>query len=451
MSENKIVSIASKLFLLIIFAAGINFLSGCSDSVTNSVITATADKYQAKTEAEISSNVGDTIYPPGAVIYVDLEHLNSPAAGVNGDTGPIGEDIIPYTYTETAVHRFKLDTDALFKARLVSTAGVEIFQLNNPGDTALLSIPAGSYKLHLISTINFVSDTNASQPLFIQPDLTAIASGGVGAQVGYKPEDLNTLLTTRKCIDCYLGGINIKDKNLTGADLTRAKLYLSRMVNINLTNATFLDNDWHHGYVENCTFANAKFINVNQSDSRIWGNDLRHAIIRKINWDKTDISTSDFRYAALDSGIFTLLRISYSDFSFCTISNINFISPSNNTNFTNATFSNVKIKGDWSNIVFDSSKFINNCNLSLSEFFNAKFRYAAFTGLRATNCNLFLTDMTGTRFTNCDFSESGIESASLRNAIWANINLNGARLCEQNRTGAAFSNIQFDNRTKCWP
>lgn len=451
--KNKLAVLLSEiLFLFFVIVNIINF-SGCSDSITSSIVT-TTDNYQARTEAELSSGTGDSVIP-GAVVYVDLEHLNAPASGVNGDTGPIGEDIIPYSYTETAVHRFKLDAGALFKVRLVNAAGVEIFQLNYPGDTALVSIPAGSYKMHLISTINFGSDSGASQPVFIQPDLDAIASGGVGAQVGYKPKDLNTLLTTRKCIDCSLGGVIIKNKNLTGADLTRSKLFLSRFENVNFTNATFADNDWHSGHIEKSTFLNSKFTNVNQSESRIWENDFRHAIFRKVNWEKTSFITVDFRYAVVDSGSATTgdPRFGFSDvnFSFSTISNMKFLLPAANSIFTNVTFSNVTITGDWSNTVFDSSKFINNCNISTAGFYSAKFRNVTFTDSRATGCNLFLTDMTGTRFTNCDFSYSGIEGVSLRNAVWSNINLKGARLCSQDRTGAAFSNIQYDSHTQCWP
>jgi hypothetical protein len=95
MKKNKIVFQASKVLLLLVTAMVIYNFSGCSNSVTNTG-TVPARKNQSRTEQEFSRYT-DLKAEAGAVIAVDLEGLNSPSAMI-GDTGPIGEDIIPYNY-----------------------------------------------------------------------------------------------------------------------------------------------------------------------------------------------------------------------------------------------------------------------------------------------------------------------------------------------------------------
>jgi hypothetical protein len=142
---------------VLILSAAVYSFSGCSNSVTSSG-TLPVRKNKARTEAEFISSASLKANP-GAVIFVDLEHLNSPAGSSGNDTGPIGEDVIPYTYTETAIRRIRLGEEVQFKARLVSESGEVIYQLNNPNDTARVTIPAGNYKLHLTSLVNYGSDT----------------------------------------------------------------------------------------------------------------------------------------------------------------------------------------------------------------------------------------------------------------------------------------------------
>lgn len=428
-------------------------ISGCSDSITNSTVT--TDKYQARTEAEISAVINhDTIWPPpGAVVYVDLEHLNAPAGSVNGDTGPIGEDIIPYKYTETATHRIKLGADAQFKARLVSASGAVIYQLNNPGDTARVSIPAGNYKLYLTSVINYDGAFGYSQPVFIQRDNDAINSAaGAPPQGGYSKDDLNTLLTTNKCVKCNLEKVQLIDKNLPGADLSYARLGGSFMNRVNLSGAIFFHTDWDRAGANDCTFSNAVFTFTVLNNTSFGGGDFRHAVFQRLNWGRTYFVGSDMRYVTLDSGSGEG-NMDNCDLSYATISNLDLRDLSaEHIKLIGATFSNVHIYNVFfGNSFMDSAKFINNTYFQQSTLRNTKFRYATFTKFRGDGSVFDDSDFTGARLTDVGFSGATLRAATLINSIWNNVDVNAVNMCHQNRTGAVFNNVHGNVDTDCWP
>lgn len=262
------------LLFTILFVPSIALFSGCSDdSITNSVTT--TDKFPARTEAELSLNAGASVIP-GSVVYVDLENLDAPPDSVNGDTGSIGEDVIPYTYTGTAMHRIKLGAGALFKARLVSECGEVMYQLNAPGDSARVTIPAGKYKLYLTSTVSSDGAYGYSKPVFIHPDSSAIRSGaGMPPQGGYIPWQLDQLLETGKCPNCDLVGAQITGKNLTGADL-------------------------NHSDLSNAVLFKASFGFANFSGAVLEGANIYQSSFKFANFRGANLSNSQWRYIELD-------------------------------------------------------------------------------------------------------------------------------------------------------
>jgi uncharacterized protein YjbI with pentapeptide repeats len=451
---NKISRMKNKLILLLpvilfLSISVINF-SGCGDSITSSVVT--PDKYKGRTEAEFNADAGAKTIP-GTVVYVDLEHLNAPAGSVNGDTGPIGEDVISYVYTETAVHRIKLGADAQFKARLVSEAGEVIYQLNNPGDTARVSIPAGNYKLYLASAVNYGSGAGASQPVFIQRDYDAINSGGGAPPQGsYNKDDLNQLLTTRKCVKCNLNEVQIEDKDLTGADLTEAGFSRSFMSRVNLTNGIFFHTDWTDAGANDCNFTNAVFTRTIVNRTSFGRGDFRHAVFQRLNWDRTFFVESDMRYVTLDSGAGSG-NMDGTDLSYSTVSNLDLRDMScESTKWISSTFSNVHFYNMYfANAIMDSAKFINNSYFQQSSLRDAKFRYATFTNFRGDGSVFDNSVMTGSTMTNFSVDGASLRAVILINTIWNGANIHAVNMCHQDRTGAVFNDMHYNVDTDCWP
>lgn len=450
MKKNKLfLKALQSAFTAFFLAAVINF-SGCSDSITNSTVT--PDKYKARTEAEFNADASlKTI--PGAVVYVDLEHLGAPSGGVTGDTGPIGEDIISYTYTESATHRIKLGAEAQFKARLVSDAGAVIYELNAPGDTARVNIPAGNYKLHLTSTVSFVSGAGVSQPVFIQRDMDAINSGyGAAPQGGYNKEDLNKLLTTNKCIGCNLNEVQLHDKNLTGADLSYAGLSHSFMENVNLSNAIFAHTDWDRSGANNCIFTGAKFTFTILNYTSFGGGDFTGAVFQRLNWDRTIFAASNLTRVTFDSGSgdgnMDGCNLSYATFSNLDLRDLT----GEHVTLTGATFSNVHTyEVFFGNSNLDSTKFINNTYFQSSTLRGSTFRYATFTNFRGDGSVFDDCIMTGSTITNSGFNGGTLRAAILINTIWNNVDINAVNMCHQDRTGAVFTNMHYNVDTDCWP
>jgi uncharacterized protein YjbI with pentapeptide repeats len=424
--------------------------SGCSDSVTNSTAT-TTDKYKAHTEAEFNSSSSLKAIP-GAVVYVDLEHLNTPADSVSNDTGTIGEDVIAYSYTESATHRIKLDASARFKARLVSEAGEIIYQLNNPGDTARVVIPAGNYKLYFTSLVNFGSDGRSAQAIFIQPDLDAISAGGVLPQGGYNKDDLNTLLTTNKCVKCNLREVQLHDKNLKGADLSYTNLESSFMDHVNLDSAIFAHTDWDRSGANNCTFKGAKFTFTILNLTSFGGGDFTGAIFQRLNWDRTIFDAANLSHVTFDSGSGSG-NMDGCDLSNTTFSNLEIRDlTGEHVNLTGATFSNIHAyEVFFGNSNLDGTKFINNTYFQSSTLRGSTFRNALFTSFRGDGSVFDDCVMTGSTITNSGFNNGTLRAAILINTVWNNVDINAVNMCHQDRTGMSAVNMHYNPDTDCWP
>lgn len=442
-------SLRALLFTASIFA--IQIFSGCSDSITNST-TGTTDKYKARTENEFNTLAGVKAIP-GAVVYDDLEHLNTPADSVNGDTGNIGEDVIPYSYTDSATHRIKLSADAGFKARLVSESGAVIYQLNNPGDTARVLIPRGNYKLYLTSLRTYGSTAGTSQAVFIQPDLNAINSGGVLPQAGYDQNDLNTLLTTNKCINCNLKQVQLQDKNLSGADISGASLYGAFLQNVNLSNAILINTELSRGGGRDVKFNGAIFTSTFMYYTGYERADFTGAKFQHLLWDHTHLDGCNLTRVTIDSGAAYNAGLDGADLSYSTIKNASWRNVSaDGTKFIKTTFNNLYCyEGFFANSIIDSSMFINGCNFTETVFRDGKARYTTFTDFRGDATIWDNNDMSWSKVSNGFFAGGSLRASILRNVNFNNVNVMAVNMCHQDRTGGVFTNIQYNVDTDCWP
>lgn len=427
-------------------------LTGCSDSIVSSGTVSTG-KYKAVTESEFYSNAGASA-TPGAVVYVDLENPDAPPDSVNGDTGAIGEDVIPYTYTAAATHRIKLDGGAMFKARLVSEAGAVVYQLNAPGDTARVTIPAGKYKLYLTSTATKDGAYGYSQPVFIQPDSSAIASGaGAPPQGGYDPDQLNQLLTTRKCQACNLRGVVISSKDLQGADLTRAYLSNSTIDQVNFNNARFDNAEWVDAGVSSTSLKGASFDKTILNGSTFLFADFSNAILTNASSTNLNFLSCAFRYTSFSytggyDGSWDNSDFSNATFYSTEINNVT----CKNTKMIGTVFSNVRLfKVDFRGSVMDSLKFNNSTAVFRCQFTGNRMRYSEFTNIHHQISLFENCDFSGSKITNSELPMADFRGANLSNSLWDNVILDEADMCETNRTGAEFTNIRYVTPPTCWP
>lgn len=449
------------LFLFLITAVLINF-SGCSETITNSTVT--PNKYKARTEAEFNTDASLKAIP-GAVVYIDLEHLNSPASGVSSDTGPIGEDVISYSYTDSAVHRFKLGAEARFKVRLVNESGAVIYQLNNPGDTARVMVPAGDYKLYLTSLVNFGIDSSGTQAIFIQSD----SSGSVLPQAGYHKEDLNTLMTTGKCIKCNLDFVLLDGKDLTNADIRASSMQVAWINNCKFVNANFYDTKLTNCIIRGSNFGNTNMYYVHFTGTTFTNTDLRSSKFETVHLDQATLQNCNLSYSTIahtnlndtyirDCQAYKILltelgnvnrthivKTNLKGSEFFHVSTLDFVCAESNLDsvkfhhvlYSKSTFQNNSIKNAY---FYD----INNHSLGGDhhDWTNNNFTGTKFSGWEDANsgyssyCLLEETDFSGSNFTDASMIHVSIDNSDLCNTI---------------KTRLAVSNTRYNGGTKCWP
>jgi uncharacterized protein YjbI with pentapeptide repeats len=296
--------------------------------------------------------------------------------------------------------------------------------------------------------------SGSSQPVFIQSDKDAINSGaGAPPQGGYDKEDLNKLLTTKKCIQCNLESIQIDNKDLTGADLTGSGMAHAFMDRVNLTGATLTNVEWTDGGANNCNFASAKFIRTMLYRTSFGSGFFQNAVFQHILWDRSHFISGDFRNATLDSGSAYNGSIDGSNFNYTNISNLSWHEMSSEAvTFINTTFSNVSCYTMYfPNTIMDSAKFINNCFFQLTQLRDSKIRYATMTDFRGDGSLFDNNDLRGTKITNGYFVGGSFRSAILIKAIWNNVDVAAVNMCHQDRTEAVFNNIHYNPDTDCWP
>jgi uncharacterized protein YjbI with pentapeptide repeats len=383
MKKSKKTLCTIEAFFLLLVTASFTIFSGCGDSVTNSAVTTALRQAMVERQFVLSSSLKAEA---GAVIVVDLEDLNSPAGA--DDTGPIGEDIIPYNYTSTAEHRFEIADSSNFKIKMVSdSSGATLFELN-PASSTVVTIPAGNYKLHLISLENYSVSDSASNVVFIQPNTeTAFTSSLSG---GYNPDDLNTLLNTRKCVKCNLDNANFDQMNLSGVTIGLSSLQYAGFNYTNLQNATIVGN------VIRSNFYAADLRNANMQLNVFYESLMNSCLLDNTNFHRSILfltidysnplgySNTNFSGCDLSGTVLKNVHLDDANFDSCRVQSAGHFTILNsalwNKGFTNSTLTGSNFSG----VVFGNFKF-ENCNLSNSSFTSAEFRSVSFCRSNFTN------------------------------------------------------------------
>lgn len=398
MKKSKKLFFEIEAFIFFLVALSFTILSGCSDSVTNSTVTASTHPAMVEKQFVLSPGLKALA---GAVITVDLEDLNSPATA--DDTGPIGEDIIPYSYATTAEHRFEIGSESNFKIKMVNDSSrVTLFELNS-ASSIIKIIPAGNYKLHLISLENYSASDTKSNVVFIQPNKETSFTSSLSG--GYNPDDLNTLLKTGKCKYC-----NLEDANLSKMNLKKIELLYC-----GLNNANFSESD-----LDNARMTNNDVFNVNFTRANISGVDFRGSKLLGLTMTKTKAASTDFSGTRFHSYNMDSCYIILADFSNCNLEGMKITGGQ----VLYSKFSNAKFTGI-TDLEFNGTEFIN------SDFSNAK--------------------ISGTSFLNCRLNSVNFSNADLSNSNLSYSNIVSANFCGALKNNISATNVIYNSTTQCWP
>jgi len=374
MIKNRIVFLTPRKLLLFIltFTAGVYF-SGCTNSIT-STGTVSPRKNQARTEQEFSFN-SNLKADAGAVIAVNLEGLNSPVAEI-GDTGPIGEDIIPYIYTETAQHRFTIDDTSDVKIKLVSDAtGLTIAEVN-PGNSLYVNIPAGSYKMHLISLFNYTAE-EPSSIVFVQTNTRTPYAGTGTTGTNYTIPDVDKFIQQHGCSKCDMSGADFSGMSLHGirvgegifnsAKFVKTKVRSSLMIKCKFDSTNFNgmvpDAEGGGFNFSECTFSNAKLANI------VRGTNLEFT---RSTFDNCDFNGTSFYRPHIENVTFSNSNFSGSSFFYPNLAA---------STFYKSNLQRFKLSGDGRNLTFDN---VNAKHMIFddSNILNSHFRYSNFDSVK---------------------------------------------------------------------
>lgn len=336
--------------------SAIIFLSGCSNTITNTTGGPVAQTYQAHSEREFVSNASLRAIP-GGVLYLNLEHLNAPVDTLP-DTGVLrGEDIIPYSYTQPVKQHFKLGDSSYFKAKLVNeSTGLTLFEITPLSNTYTGIISPGNYKLYLTSLVTFGADTLGSQNIFVQMDRSSAAREGGYDRVSFDTTEYFTLLKTRVCIGCNLSGADLHGGDLRNITVDFSDLSFANMSRTNFANSSF-------------KYANLSFTSTSYSNFKF--GQFASANLKSSNMSHASIINADFTNANLSGIVLDSADCSHSDFTNSVVTQ----SLMNRTNFTSGNM----FQTIMSNSVLTGANF-NNAVLYQTNFSNSILLFANFCG-----------------------------------------------------------------------
>lgn len=267
--------------VLVVISISVISFSGCNNTVTNSI---NSNIYQARSEQDFVAN-NDLRARQGSVIAVNLEAWFSPPNDTVPDTGVRGEDLIPFRYTENAVHRIRMESTARFNISFVDKLSGELIYYIDPINSYVtLTIAAGDYIMHINSWQNYEQDsTIAPQTLFIQPE----------------PDEFNMVISSVGCPNCDLSLANLKHMsfslmNFRGANLNKADLGHTNLIGTNLSysnlNSTYFYQaimpyaDLSYSSMQGVILRSTDLRNANVGASNLTNGDLRFADIRAANF-----------------------------------------------------------------------------------------------------------------------------------------------------------------------
>jgi len=236
-------------FMALLLLASVSFI-GCNNDGGGG----SSQDTQALTENDFVETPGLSANPKGGVVVTFVEHPDSEKP--ENDTGEVGNDIIPYRYSEDLNHTYCLEDEnvgAEHFAILFDSDGNEVLRVEANGECVTELISAGDYLLEIthdgkieetlpIFAIPQQNGEQAAQRVDTDQGLFKSAKSQFSriidnfyniitqkAKAQSVAENVKTLLSTNKCEGCDLHGANLRGAvlvkaNLTGANLTQVTL-----------------------------------------------------------------------------------------------------------------------------------------------------------------------------------------------------------------------------------
>lgn len=419
-------------FALLFGFISLGAIGGCSNSGGDN------NNAQALTENDFAE---DSSLSARADRGVVVHFLEPPGGGQTdqGDTGGVGDDVIPLRYNQTFEHTICWEDDdeaAAHFMTLVDSEGQEVLSVEANGDCVTEIIERGSYEMHLHHD-GLSEDTH---PIFIQPLNGGPEAKNTSGEYGiYKTakriieetlqsfgittearaqtvqQNIETLLKTRSCVNCNLEKAKLFMVDLTGADLTGANLSMANM------NAS--------------TLTNSILTGTTMTDSTLIGSILMGA----------DLSTADLTGASLLGADLIGADLTKSDLTGADLSN---------AYMTDAILSGATLTGTDLTKAKLNTATLSIANLQRAKLFEADLTGANLTGANITQVNLNASTLTDANLTDADLTDttliaSVLMGANLMGADLTGANLLGADLIDVNLTDVTLGSTTFDNARWC--
>jgi uncharacterized protein YjbI with pentapeptide repeats len=292
---------------------------------------------QALTEIDFANNPSLRADPDKGVI---VDFLESPGSDTpQNDTGPVGIDEIPVTYTKTETHTFCWKDDnseAMHYMAVLDSEGSEILRVDVNGECVMEVIEAGDY----VMAIHHDGRMETTYPIFIipHPDDIEEARETDGLIDGFKvvianivngirntvskdaraqtvQENINTLIISNRCPGCVLTKAILVNVSLMRANLSQADLRGAILISANLSQADLRG--------ANLSRANLREAKLSEAD--LFQADFREANLESADLHFSNLSQTDLREAILISANLVRADLSQADLTSANLSRANLI------------------------------------------------------------------------------------------------------------------------------
>jgi len=279
------------LFLLIFsFTLAIGVIS-CNDENVQTEIN------RVFTENDFGEDETLTADPEIHLVVNFLEHPES--EGHENDTGKIGNDIVPLTYSRTLEHTYCWEDENIEAKHFMTlndVDGFEILRVEANGECITEIIEAGNYDLIL----HHDGKSDETFPIFLHNEDNIIASNNNGnkildsskkllsnvlqnfdfiknAHAQTVTDNITTLINTKICISCDLSGADLPFARLSDADLSNADLTGADLTGADLTGADLSEANLPFARLSDVDLSSANLSNANLTGANLTGADLSEA------------------------------------------------------------------------------------------------------------------------------------------------------------------------------
>ncbi len=197
------------------------------------------------------------------------------------------------------------------------------------------------------------------------------------------------------------------------------------------------------------SFLEADLSGTNFINANLRGSTFTHAILYKANFERTDLSDTDFAYCQGYSGASSTSKLNFSNAKF---NNSNLThAQMNASNFSYSSMANSKFRS----ARMRDSKFLfsalNNVNFSgtnntdKTDMYSCDFRNASFKNCKLENTNLSRSDLSNVPISGCSFNSAECSRTKFVNSAIENTSMTDADVSYADFSGAALNKVDLSN------